>query len=58
MFIIIIIINVVVVWLYIVSAYAPPMANPKENKEAIYSHLNGTLRNIPRIGDFNAMIGR
>ena len=48
----------------IVSTYAPTMTNPEENKETYYSHLKGTLRNIPstdkllRIGDFNAMIGR
>ena len=46
----------------IVSAYAPTMANTKENKEAFYSQLNGTLRNIAStdklllIGDFNARI--
>ena len=48
----------------IVSAYAPIMALPKENKETFYSRLKGTPRNIPStdklllIGDFNAMIGR
>ena len=48
----------------IVSAYAPTMTNPEENKETFYSQLNGTLRNIPStdklllIGDFNARIGR
>ena len=48
----------------IVSAYAPPMMNPEENKETFYSQLKGTLRNIPStdklllIGDFNARIGR
>ena len=30
----------------IVSAYAPTMANPDENKEAFYSQSKGTLRNI------------
>ena len=48
----------------IVSAYAPTMANPEDNKETFYSQLNGTLRNIPSIdnllliGDLNAWIGR
>ena len=48
----------------IVSAYAPTMTNPEENKETFYSQLKGTLRNIPStdklllIGDSNAMIGR
>ena len=48
----------------IVSAYAPTMANPEENKGTFYSQLKGTLRNIPSIdkllliGDFNARIGR
>ena len=48
----------------IVSAYAPTMANPEENKETFYSQLKGTLRNISitdkllLIGDFNARIGR
>ena len=48
----------------IVSAYAPTMTNPEENKETFYSQLKGTLRNIPStdklllIGDFNARIGR
>ena len=48
----------------IVSAYAPTMTNPEENKETFYSHLKSTLRNIPStdklllIGDFNARIGR
>ena len=27
----------------IVSAYAPTMANPQENKKEFYSQLNGTL---------------
>ena len=31
----------------IVSAYAPTMANPEENKETFYSQLKGTLSNIP-----------
>ena len=31
----------------IVSAYAPTMTNPEENKETFYSQLKGTLRNIP-----------
>ena len=31
----------------IVSAYAPTMANPKENKDTFYSQLKGTLRSIP-----------
>ena len=30
----------------IVNAYALAMANPEENKEAFYSQLKGTLRNI------------
>ena len=48
----------------IVSAHAPTMANPEENKETVYSQLKGTLRNIPSIdkllliGDFNVRIGR
>ena len=48
----------------IVSAYAPTMANPKQNMEAFYSQLKDTLRNTPStdkfllIGDFNARIGR
>ena len=48
----------------IVSAYAPTMTNPEENKDTFYSQLKGTLRNIPStdkllpIGDFNARIGR
>ena len=43
----------------IVSAYAPTIASPEKNKEALYSQLNDTLRNIPStdklllIGDFN-----
>ena len=47
----------------LVSAYAPTMTNPEENKETFYSQLNGTFRNIPStdklllIGDFNARIG-
>ena len=31
----------------IVSAYAPIMTNPEENKDIFYSQLKGTLRNIP-----------
>ena len=31
----------------IVSAYAPTMTNPEENKDTFYSQLKGTLRNIP-----------
>ena len=48
----------------IVSAYAPTIANPEENKEIFYSQLKGTLRNIPSadklllIGDFIVRIGR
>ena len=48
----------------IVSAYAPTMTNPEENKETYYSQLKGTLRNIPStdkfllIGDLNVRIGR
>ena len=48
----------------IVSAYAPTMTNPEENKETFYSQLKGTPRNISStdklllIGDFNARIGR
>ena len=48
----------------IVSAYAPTMANPEENKETSYSQQTGTLRNMPStdklllIGDINARIGR
>ena len=48
----------------IVSAYAPTMTNPEENKETLYSQLKGTLRYSPStdklllIGDFNARIGR
>ena len=48
----------------IVSAYAPTMTNPEENKETFYSQLKGTLKNISStdklllIGDFNAKIGR
>ena len=48
----------------IVSAYAPRMTNPEENKETFYSQLKGTLRIILRtdklllMGDFNARIGR
>ena len=48
----------------IVSEYTSTMAIPKENKEAFYSQLKGTLRNTPStdklllIGDFNARIGR
>ena len=48
----------------IVSACAPTMENPEGNKEAFYSQLKGTLRNILStdklllIGDFNARIGR
>ena len=48
----------------IVSAYAPIMTSPDENKETFYSQLKGTLRNIHStdklllIGDFNARIGR
>ena len=48
----------------IVCAYAPTMANPEENQERFYSHLNGTLRNIHSTdklllrGDFNARLGR
>ena len=48
----------------IVSAYAPTMTNPEENKETSYSQLKGTLRNILStdklmlIGDFNARIKR
>ena len=30
----------------IVSAHAPTMTNPEENKETFYSQLKGTLRNI------------
>ena len=46
----------------IVSAYAPTMTNPEENKETFYSQLKGTLRNMPSTdkllltGDFNARI--
>ena len=48
----------------IVSAFAPTMVNPEENKQTFYSQLKGTLRNIPStdklllIGYFNARIGR
>ena len=48
----------------IVSAYAPTMTNPKENKNTFYSQLKGTLRNststdkLLLIGDFHARIGR
>ena len=48
----------------IVSAYAPTMTNPEENKETFYSQLKGKLRNIPStnklllIGDFNARMER
>ena len=48
----------------IVSAYAPTMTNPEENKETYYNQPKCTLRNIPStdklllIGDFNARIGR
>ena len=41
----------------IVSAYAPTMTNPEENKETFYIQLKGTLRNIPST-DFNVRIGR
>ena len=49
----------------IVSAYAPTMTNPEENKETFDSQLKvGTLKNIHNtdklllIGYFNARIGR
>ena len=48
----------------IVSAYAPAMTKPEENKETFYIQLKGTPRTIPStdklllIGDLNAMIGR
>ena len=47
-----------------VSAYAPTMANPEENKETFYSQLKDILRNIPSIDKlllirvFNGRIGR
>ena len=31
----------------IVGAYAQTMVNPEENREALYSQLKVTLRNIP-----------
>ena len=46
----------------IVSAYDPTMVNPAENKEACYSRLKGTFRNISStdtlllIGVFNERI--
>ena len=48
----------------IISAYAPTMTNPDENKEAFYNQLASVLSCIYRtdklllIGDFNARIGR
>ena len=51
-------------YITIVSAYAPTMANPEENKDALYSLLMGTLINIPStdkhmlLGYFSARIGR
>ena len=47
----------------LISAYAPTMSNPEDNKERFYSDLRSVLLRIPRndkiflLGDFNARVG-
>ena len=47
----------------IVSAYAPTMTNPDENKDKFYEDLNTVITTVPHadklimLGDFNARVG-
>ena len=48
----------------IVSAYAPTMTYPDEEKERFYESLKATIGRVPRsdklivLGDYNARVGR
>lgn len=48
----------------VISAYAPTLADDQPSKDAFYTSLENTLKNIPKndrvllLGDFNARVGR
>ncbi|KAL8621011.1 hypothetical protein ACOMHN_043502 [Nucella lapillus] len=50
--------------LTLISAYAPTMTYPEEEKELVYQVLKNTLHSVPRndklllLGDFNARVGK